>query len=627
MDDNENAVPNPEDIAGGEPDKATAATASPTSASIDPFATAQALDTDNLAAALASAREVAVDAGNDAAHAAARAFVVWYYCQSPVATSDMKVAYEQYRDAMNNEIKAHNDKISDAVKEAKQRATKRSDDLAKEIAQVNDPERKAALEAEQEGLGVKLKNEIAELREGSWVKVGQRRDALTFTEEVKFSLKMVKRQQATQVNRYANAVGWIHATLFGKGDLLAEKVPNAAEIAEKIIAKGGVEEVAKIHKEACRNAVEAEDREIITKAVTATIKNHVHGMAPVAKVSVEVKAEEGSLVALIARKAGGKLALLRPLVLGDGEMDDLLEKQFNPDEIPGRPETEFVGEMLAVVTPESIKDAVMTCRDGQTVVLSFQEMEYGAPVIRATPKGEAANILPRDGGMMMNAEQLAALRKRLGAVGKWPTSKHEGKLVSITVAANPGMLGGKCPMPAAFAWQSENSALLTKNRASATILHQWTSLRSVMEKPYDVPVFEPVVSVVIDRMALMMLAQGKLKDWAEDKSATKSKSVAKLSYDGAFSLTLTVSKGPDTVPATAVGGVTADPVQLTVHPKGLADMFTALEKTNATSFTLGLDTYGALGIEWETSYGRYVAYLPECHEGRRFVTNRILRMR
>jgi hypothetical protein len=586
----------------------------------DPFASAHPLNTANLPAALASARKAFTDAGDNAAHAAARAFVVWYYCKSRVATVDMTNAYEEQRKEKNDTIKKHNDKIASDVKAAKQREADRRKQLPQEIHGVNDPERKALLEAELAGLEEKRKAEVATLREDSWVKVAERSAALPFTEEVKFTLDLIKRQQATQVNRYANAVGWVSCTLFGNDELLAQSVPNAAEIAEKIIAEGGVEYVAKKHREARQDEEDAKDRGIIAEAVAAAIKNHVRGMAPIAKVNVEVEAEEGSLVPLIARKAGGKLALLRPLVLGDGEMDDLLEKQFNSDEIPGRPETEFVGEMLAVVTPESIKKAVMTCRDGQALVVSFQKMEEGAPVIRGTPKGDAASILPGHGAVMMETERLAALRKRLGStLGR--------KLVKITIATNPGNLVGKCPMGSAFSWQSENSALRAENRSSATMQHEWTSLRHVMEKPYDVPVFEPVVSLVIDRMALVTFSQGKLKEWAEDKSATKSKSVATLSYDGVSSLTLTVSKGPDTVPATAVGEVTADPVQLTVHPKGLADMFTALGKTNATSFTLGLDTYGALRIEWETTHARYAAYLPECHDGRKFVTNRILRMR
>ena len=584
----------------------------------DPFASAAPLDTNNLAAALASARKAFLGTEHNAAHAAARAFVVWYYCQSPVATSDMKSAYTTRLETMNKEIENHNQTIIAEVNTAKARATTRKAELEKEISQVNDPDRKALLETERDRIDAELEKKITGLREGSWVKVGQRSGALPFTEEVKFALNLVRRHQATQVNRYANAVGWIHDTLFEKGTLLAQKVPNAAEIAKQIIAAKGLESVAKIQKEARDDEDAKADRKTIAAAVVVNIKNHFKSVAPVAQATMEVDLEDGDLVALIARKAGGNVALLRSMRLDDGEMGSLLAQHIEPDEVPGHAETEFVGEMLAAAV--GIGKSVMTCRDGKTVVVSFKEMEDGAPVIYATPKGLAASILPGDGAVMMETEQLAALRKRLG-------SPLERKLVGIKLAADRGMIEGKCPMPAAFAWQSENSALLPENRPAARALHQWVSLKHVTTKPHHLPNFDPVASVVIDRAALAQLLEGKLKAWVKDKSGIKSNLVAKLSYNGAACLSLEIAKGTDAVPAKAIGEMPAEAVELTVHPKVLADMLAMLGKTSAPDFTLGLDTQGALRIDWETAFGRYSTYVPQCRPGRKFETRLITPMR
>ena len=607
-----------EDIANSEAVQTATTEATAAIVALDPFASARPLDTDNLEAALASARKAFTDAGNNAANAAARAFVVWYYCQSPVATGDMRTAYEKQREAKNTAIKKHNDQISDQVKAAKKRTAERREQLVAEIPGVNDPERKGSLEAELAGLDDKLDTEITALREGSWVKVGERSGALPFTEEVKFTLDLVRRQQATQVNRYANAVGWIHDTLFDQGTLLAQKAPNAAEIAKQIIEAGGVENVAKVQKEARDDKDAKTDRRHIAAAVVKNIEDHFKSVAPVAEASMGVDMEDGNLVALIARKAGSNVALLRSMQLDDGEMNSLLTQHIDPDDLPGHAETEFVGETLAA--SGAIDKAVMTCPDGNTIVVSFREMEDGAPVIYATPKGSAASILPGDGAVMMETEQLAALRKRLG-------SSLERKLVGIRIAADRGMIEGKCPMPAAFAWQSENSALLAENRPAARALHQWVSLEDVTKKPHEVRGFTPIASVLLDRSALVKLQKGQLEAWKTDQSATKSKLVAKLRYDGASFLSLECSKGTDTVPAAPAGDTPARTVELTVHPKGLADMLDVLRKTSATRFTLALDTDGALRVGWETAYGHYVAYLPECREGRKFETRLIRPMR
>lgn len=587
------------------------------SANVDPFAGGQTLSTGNLDAALASARQAYLDVHDRAADAAARAFVVWYWCNSAVATVDMKAAYTAKREQKNADIIANNKHIAKLVADTKTAAEQRETWLKAEFAGVNDPTRKAELEEELAGHQAKLQVDIATHRARRLTKVNERGDAANFTEEVKFTLDLIVFNQAAQVNRYANAVGWIHDTLFDKGALITQQAPDAAAIARSIVKNGGVEKVAQAHREARRDADEAEDRRLITEGVAEKVKEAWAAMAPLAVTDMEIAGDDGGMMTVLARKRGKTVEIVDIISVPTKQLDTLALNNLDAAKIAGDAAVEFVAELLTAA--QDIVDLVLVCRgDGHTVA-TFCKMQDGAPVVYATPKNAAAKLLPQDVEVMLDSQQVVTLAKRIG-------TDLQRKLVSIQVADDPGMIDGKCPVPAIFAWQSVNEKLAANSRATAAVLHQWTDLQHLSEMPHEAQGFVANMTVEITRAALVQLCNGQLKAWGQDQAATKSTQVMTLHFSGT-ALTLQGSKGADLTPVKIVGKQSKRDCSVSLHPRGLSSTFKMLQASGAEVFTIAPDTSGAVKISWETNYGSYTIYLPLCREGRKYVTRSFAPMR
>ena len=583
----------------------------------DPFATGQKLTTASLDAALASARSAYNNAQDNAADAAARAFIVWFFCKSHLASVEMKAAYNGKRDEKNKEIIANNKDVADLVADAKKRATSTKAWLAQEIVKVNDPTRKAELEADLAGHDANLLATIAEFRQQRLVKINERENAAPFTEEVKFTLDLVKPSQATQVNRYANAVGWIHDVLYQQGTLLATKLPDAAEITQRILEKGGVEKVAQAQRESRRDADEAIDRSLITEGMAEKVKLTLAAMPPIASASMAVDGDNGDMVTLLARKCGATVEIVNVIHVPEKQFDGLAAKHLDPAQITGDAAAEFVGELLAAA--QDIADPVLVYRDGGLIIGTFVKMQDGAPVVYAEPKALVGEILPKGVEVLLEHEPVKNLRNRLG-------NAYQRKLVSITVPNDPGVIEGKCPVPAAFAWESVNEKLRAEQRHTAYALHQWTDLQHVTDMPHEVSGFDPNMTVELDRAMLDQLSAGQIKAYDEDQAATKSTQVLTLIFSGT-TLTLKGSKGADIAQVKIVGQQPKRDCTVTVHPKMLSNVVKMLRGTKAGVFTVAPDTRGAVKFGWETSYGSYAIFVPLCREGRKYETRLFAPMR
>jgi hypothetical protein len=442
--------------------------ASPTS---DPFATAQPLTTTNLEAAISSARSAFRASQENAAGAVARTFAVFYsrtfavfyYCQSAVATLDLKAEYERLRDAANAKSKADNDKIAAEITKAKEFFNERRANIPSEIEGANDPDRRAKLESELNGIPEARASAIRDLRRGRKVKIGERSDALPFTEEVKFTLDLLDPAQAGQINRYANAVGWVYDELYDSGNLLPKKVPNVSEIIREIIKAGGVEHVAQAQREKRRDAEAVEDRRLIDAGVKGKIREALSSSQPILSVELAITGDEGSVVALLARKRGSTAEMIHTFALPEHELDGLVTRHLDPTKIGGDAAAEFLGELLTAAA--EITEPVLVSRADGTLVATFIKMELGAPLLYGRPKEQAADVMPLDLKLLLENKPLAALRQRLGTAA-------QRKLMRILVAASPGETDDEQPLPSPFAWISENEALKAAERPSAQVVHR-----------------------------------------------------------------------------------------------------------------------------------------------------------
>jgi len=583
----------------------------------DPFARGQKLTTASLDAALASARSAYNNAQDNAADAAARAFIVWFFCKSQLASVEMRAAYNVKRDEKNNEIIANNKDVADLVADAKMRASSAKAWLTQEIVKVNDPTRKAELEADLATHDANLLATIAELRQQRLVKINERQNAAPFTEEAKFTLDLVKPSQATQVNRYANAVSWIHDVLYQQGTLLATKLPDAAEITQRILEKGGVEKVAQAQRESRRDADEAIDRILITKGMAEKVKLTLAAMPPIASASMAVDGDNGDMVALLARKCGATVEIVNVIHVPEKQFDGLAAKHLNPAHITGDAAAEFVGELLTAT--QDIANPVLVYRQDGPIIGTFVKMQDGAPVVYAEPKAVVGKILPKGVDLLLEHEPVKNLSNRLG-------NCYQRKLVSITVPNDPGVIEGKCPVPAAFAWESVNEKLSVEQRHTAHVLHQWTDLQHLTDMPHEVSGFDPNMTVELDRAMLDQLSAGQIKAYDEDQAATKSTQVLTLIFSGT-TLTLKGSKGTDIAQVTIAGRPPKRDCTVTVHPKMLSNVVKMLHGTGAGVFSVSPDTRGAVKFGWETSYGSYAIFIPLCREGRKYETRLFAPMR
>lgn len=128
-------------------------------------------------------------------------------------------------------------------------------------------------------------------------------------------------------------------------------------------------------------------------------------------------------------------------------------------------------------------------------------MQDGAPILHATPKPVAVSLMPTNGSMLLEDNEVEQLAKRLG-------NAFQRKLVSVGIASTPGMTTGKAPTPSPFAWETTNTALAAEKRVAAVAAHTWTNADYVGERPHDVIDIQPNIVVSITAATLRTLANG-----------------------------------------------------------------------------------------------------------------------
>jgi len=587
----------------------------------DPFVGDAPLTPDTLATAMASARTAFTSSEDRAADAAAQAFCIWYWCSSPVAPSDMQQAYDTGVKKRNDQIKKFNESIKNDQKDEKDAFERFEKETKIKIETANDPDVIAQLEADIKAREKQYDEKIKELRAARLVLIKERDGTVPFVEAVKYALDLTKQTQASQVNRYASALGWIHKKVFDGGKLITTKKPNAVDIVAKIKKVGGVKGAADIYKNEQVDGEAAINRTTIAEAINTKLKNALRGVTPMATAQMPIDTGEEEYVLLFAHKKGGNVELLSKLNMSTEEATNMAASHTTANMLKGTPATEFLGETLAVAN--QIDKPVIYCdaaRHPEQLLVTFKEMQDGAPILHATPKPVAVSLMPTNGSMLLEDNEVEQLAKRLG-------NAFQRKLVSVGIASTPGMTTGKAPTPSPFAWETTNTALAAENRVAAVAAHTWTNADYVGERPHDVIDIQPNIVVSITAATLRTLANGQLKAWTEDKSAKKANNVMTLTFS-ADDLTVAGEKNADNVPVTLIGTPPKHPsCQVTLHPKALGDAFQMMLDTSAQTFVLMPDNHGVVKVHWETDFGIYDLHLPLCRKGRKFETRLIAPIR
>lgn len=574
-----------------------------------------------LDAAIKNAGTAYISARQNAANTAATVYYIWFHACSEHATTQNKQWYDQQFTKRRDEINAWNDDLATKKKAEAADNKAKLKTLRESKRGINDPDRLSQANAQVAAQNKGSKERLLALTAQRKVKLKTRSGATDFTEITKFVLELHAPKQASQVSRYATVVKWIAS------EFKHEIRPDIQTIAERIIAKGGFDDVYSLQqtndgksgagkKGTKQGAGEPVRDDGTRQAVVEHFRSVVTGATGLATVSLGHGHEKGSLVALIGRVGTDGVTIISEVGMPVDDVLNLCVAKQERKLLPGDPGCEFLATALALGT--LVEEGTRTLKGAETVnvrrqlsmlvsdgarrlVISAVNDDVSV-VVHAVPREAVIGLLPRPGFWKLDHSEVAKLTERL----------HDGvarKMVVLRTDKTERTVGDKL-LPSEFAWESTSGPLATRGDPKATLTHPWLAMSPVETNPVDIDGFTALGTATLARAELMSLAEGHIGNWKAEKSGSKTgekkAAIAKVTFTKSM-IAIECTQGTDKV---APSGSIRGTVSLSFRPRMLANAIAMLAELATGSIELSPDDRGALRIAFEDVYGHYAIYVP-----------------
>ena len=577
----------------------------------------------DLEAAMKQASTAYSSARQNAATSAATVYYVWFHTCSKHAAQTNKLWYAEKSGKRSTEISTWNADLN------AQKAAEEADNKSR-LAKLREEKRKANSAARHNDFDAQIKAEsdaskerLRALTAQRKVKLETRDGAAPFTEITKVVLALHQPKQGSQVNRFATVVKWIAV------EFEQELRPNIAAIAERLLDKGGFDEVYSLQQKVDGKGGGVETKPLggedtsaredgLRGAVVDHFRTVVASASGLGTLAFSHQRTQGSLVALIGRVGTDGVTVISEIGMPVEDVLDLCVQKQERKLLPGDAGCEFIAKVFAMgdlVTegkrPAKDGDAsdctrelsMLVTDDERRLVISARNADVSV-VVHATPKVGADGLLPKPGYWQLDRAEVNALKTRLadGVVRK---------MVSLRADETERTIGENM-LTSEFAWASKSGPLAAKGDPAATLSHPWLAMSPYDMVPLDIDGFAPLGTVTLARDELMKLANGHIAGWKSGKAAGKASDKQTANATAGFTnstVSVTCVQGTDMVPCT---GSMKGTVSLTFRPRMLATALAKIAELCGGTVDLSPDDRGALRIAFEDDHGRYAVFVPAC---------------